>query len=526
MITQGNNRNLGDPLTEPALQDKDGMSSNNPENGRGRTDGKSGVGLVHSRVNAMGNQSERKQICAVCGKSNPLEGTNSHTECNKETSTILRDGEKTETKLLHITKVSKDKPGYRFTALASLLNKEYLTSCYKELNKGRAAGADGVSVEEYGKNLSENIDGLISRMKQMSYRPQAVRRAYIPKDNGGKRALGIPAVEDKMVQKAIARILEAIFEPGFLAASYGFRKGISQHDAMSRIDKVVTAKPINYVIDADIKGFFDNVDHKWMVKFLEHRISDKNLIRLIVRFLKSGIIEECKYWETEKGTPQGGIISPILSNIYLHYVLDLWIEKKIKKECRGYIEITRYADDFIICVENKEEAYKIMKALGERLDKFGLTLSEEKTRIVRFGRTTGKEEKPNTFDFLGMTHFNDKTRQGGYKVGRKTSKKKFRVKMQAMNEWLREVRCRLSPEEIWKVMKAKLIGHYRYYGVSGNYRMIAKYNYNAIRKLFYWLNRRSQRRNINWECFRKYLKKYPLPSPKIYVNLYTLAAHK
>lgn len=522
MITQGDNRNLGDPRAVPTRK---GLSRINTENGGDKTDGKEGVGSAHSRVNIVGNCNEQP-VKAACGYAGRLEGTDSHTECDKETSTILRDGEKTETKLLHITKVSKENPGYRLTALASLLNKEYLTNCYKELKKNRASGADGVSVEEYGKNLEENIEVLISRMKQMSYRPQAVRRSYIPKDNGGKRPLGIPAVEDKMVQKGITKILEAIFEPGFLDVSYGFRKGKSQHDALSRIDKAVTSKPINYVIDADIKGFFDNVDHKWMVKFLEHRINDKNLIRLIVRFLKSGIMEECKYWKTEKGTPQGGVISPILSNIYLHYVLDLWIEKKVKKECKGKVEMIRYADDFIICVENKEEAYRILEALGERLNKFGLTLSGEKTRIVRFGRTAAKEEKPNTFDFLGFTHFNDKTRKGSYKVGRKTSKKKFRMKMKGMNEWLREVRCRLSPGEIWKVMKSKLIGHYRYYGVSGNYRMIANYQYNVIRKLFYWLNRRSQRRNIDWASFRKYLERYPLPKPKIYVNLYTLAAHK
>ena len=516
MITKGYNRNLGDPITDSEKR----LSSANPENGRERTDGKLGVGLVHSRVNIVGNHNERVR------KSNPLEGTDRHTECNKETSSIRRDGEKTEMKLLHIAKVSQEKPKYRFTSLASLLNKEYLVSCFKELKKDRANGADGVSVKEYGENIDENIESLIFRMKQMSYRPQAVRRVYIPKEKGGKRPLGIPAVEDKIVQKAIAKILEAIFDPSFLETSYGFRKGISQHDALRKIDKVITRKPVNYVIDADIKGFFDNVDHKWMVKFLEHRISDNNLIRLIVRFLKSGIMEEGKYWETEKGTPQGGIISPILSNIYLHYVLDLWMEKKIKKESKGCVEIIRYADDFIICVENKEEAYKILESLRGRLDKFGLTLSEEKRQIVRFGRKAKKESRQvgtNTFDFLGITHYNDKTRKGGYKVGRKTSKNKYRVKMKNMNRWLKEVRCKLSPKEIWEKMKLKLIGHYRYYGVSGNYRMIAKYHYNIIRKLYYWLNRRSQRKSFTWETFRRYLNKYPLPSPKIYVNLYACA---
>ena len=523
MITKGYNRNLGDPLAGPR---ETGLRSVNSAHRGDGTDGKLGVGSVHSRGNITPKRDESQTT-------ETLEGTDRHTKCNKETPTIRRDGEKTETKLLHITKVSQENPSYRFTSLASLLTKEYLASCFSELEKDKATGADGVSVEEYGKNRSENIEGVIARMKQMSYRPQAVRRVYIPKENGGKRPLGIPAVEDKMVQKGIAKILEAIFEPAFLTTSYGFRKGRSQHDALSKADNVIASRPVNYVIDADIQGFFDSVDHKWLVKFLEHRIEDRNLIWLIVRFLKSGILEEGKYWSTEQGTPQGGIISPILSNIYLHYVLDLWIEKKIKKECRGYVEIIRYADDFIIGVERKEEAAAILQALRERLQSFGLTLSEAKTRIVRFGRkatkeenSTRREDKPGTFDFLGFTHFNDRTRKGSYKVGRKTSKKKFKMKMKGMNEWIRDVRCRLSPKEIWKVMKVKLIGHYRYYGVSGNYRMIANYHYHALRKLFYWLNRRSQRQNFNWESFRRYLIKYPLPRPKIYVNLYALAPLK
>jgi len=514
MITHGYNRNLGDP---PTGSEKSGMNADNSVNGEGSVDGKAGVGTVHSRGNRMGNHPESPK------QTGTLEGTDRHTWCNKETSPLRRERATTETKLLHIATVSQAHSSYRFTTLVHLINKEYLANCFMELKKGRANGADGVSVEEYGKNLSDNIDTLLHRMKQMSYHPQAVRRAYIPKENGKKRPLGIPAVEDKMVQQGIAKILEAIFEPEFLAVSYGFRKGKSQHQALSAIDKVITTRPVNYVIDADIKGFFDTVNHNWMVKFVEHRIADKKLLRYIVRFLKSGVMEEGKYWETEEGTPQGGIISPILSNIYLHYVLDLWIEKKIRKQSKGYVKLIRYADDFIIAVEKKEEAYAILEALRERMAKFGLTLSEEKTRIIRFGRKVSKEDKGNSFDFLGFTHFNDTTRKGSYKVGRKTSKKKFRMKVKTLNEWIQEVRHTLSIRELWGILKAKLGGHYRYYGVSGNFRMIGNYRYITERMLFCWLNRRSQRRSFNWASFGKYLKKYPLPRPKIYVNLYKLA---
>ncbi len=489
------------------------------------TDVRAGVGLVHSRENRSGNIMEtHKRVGA-------LEGTNSCTECNKETSSNHRKGEGTGTKLLQITRVSEVDSSYRFKSLASLLNEEYLLDCFRELKRNKASGVDGVSVQEYERGLKENIRELISRMKSMSYRPQAVKRAYIPKGNGELRALGIPAVEDKLVQKAAAKILwesiplgEAIYEPGFIRTSYGFRKGKSPHDALREVEESAGRKPVNYVIDADIKGFFDNVDHKWMIKFLEHRIEDRNLIRLIVRMLKSGIMEEGKYWEADKGTPQGGIISPVLSNIYLHYVLDLWIERRMKKESKGYIEMIRYADDFIIFCEKEEEARAILKALEERLEKFGLTLSKEKTKIVKFGRKASREEKGNTFDFLGFTHFNDKTMKGWYKVGRKTSKKKFGIKMKNMHKWIKTVRCKLSPKEIWRVMKLKLIGHYRYYGVSGNYRMIAMYFYNVKRKLYYWLNRRSQKQSFSRKSFDRYLNKYPLPSPRIYVSMYRNSA--
>jgi group II intron reverse transcriptase/maturase len=429
----------------------------------------------------------------------------------------LRGQESTATKLLKITKVATGDTSYRFTSLASLINEESLERSFHELNKRRATGIDGVSLEEYGQSLKENIHNLYERMKKFSYRPQPVRRVGIPKANGKTRMLGIPTVEDKIVQRAIAQILEAIYEPAFLEMSYGFRPNRSCHDALEKLNKAIVAQPTNYIIDADIKGFFDNVKHEWIIKFLEHRIADRNFIRLIVRFLKSGIMEEGKYYATEIGTPQGGIISPILSNIYLHYVLDLWVEKSVKKKCKGYVEAIRYADDFVICVKYKEEAENIVKMLRERLNKFGLELSEEKTRVIRFGRfAKEKQKRPPTFDFLGITHYCDISRNGKFKVGRQTSRKKLISKIKEMNVWLKKVRNLVPIADIWTTLKQKLRGHYQYYGISGNYRKIASYYYYVIKLTFKWLNRRSQRKSYTWQGFTKYLLKYPLPLPKIY----------
>lgn len=511
MITKGDSRNLGDPIYSSHEKEVRTIKSVNGVDG---SNGILEVGLTHSRVNNTGKCIEIKGVT--------LEGVKEHTKCCKETSMSRRVQEKTETRLQHIAKVTQDKPNYEFTTLVHLLNEEYLENCFAELKRNKASGVDGVSIEEYGKNLRESLQNLIERMKTMSYRPQPVRRLYIPKENGKERAIGIPAVEDKIVQMGIAKILEAIFEPNFIKDSYGFRKKRSCHNALERVNDEILFKKVNYVIEADIEGFFDNVSHKWIVEFLKHRIGDKRLIRLIVRFLKSGIIEEGKYYETDEGTPQGGILSPVLSNIYLHYVLDLWIEKKIKREMQGYVSIIRYADDFIILAQNKSEGEKILKELHGRMNKFDLNLSEEKTQMIEFGRFAEERsgKKPKTFDFLGFTHYCDKTREGKFKVGRKTSKKKYKQKMKNLTEWIRKVKNSQSIAEIWKTVNLKLKGHYLYYGISGNSMMIEEYYRHVKRIVFKWINRRSQRVSWNWQDYDKYLTKFPLLKPKLHVSFY------
>jgi group II intron reverse transcriptase/maturase len=405
-----------------------------------------------------------------------------------------------------------------------LLTEDYLRTCYYGLKKKKAVGVDGVSVEDYGANLDDNLHNLVSRMKSMSYKPQNVLRVYIPKEPGKMRPLGIPTVEDKIVQKCISNILKAIFEPNFIDESYGFREGLGCHDALKKVSKEISSKPVNYIIDADIKGFFDNVNHSWMTRFLEHRINDKNLIRIIVRFLKAGIMEDGKRYKTDEGTPKGGVISPILANIYLHYVLDIWFKKVLRKSLSGYAEIVRYADDFVIVVQFKEDCDKILESLRERLTKFSLELSESKTSTIRFGKTADKHDlnnKAGTFDFLGFTHYCGKTRNGFFKVCRKTSKKRFNRRVKEMNEFLKLNRNRYNLKQLWEKLKQKLFGHFHYYGVSENSRSISTYKMKVERLIFKWLNRRSQKKSFNWESFRKYLQMYPLPKPKIYVSFYT-----
>lgn len=431
-----------------------------------------------------------------------------------------------QTKLNLISEIAKRDEKGRLDSLAYLLNAENLKECFKMLKKGRATGVDGIEIEDYEKELESNLENLVTRMKSQSYKPQPVRRAYIAKANGKLRPLGIPAVEDKIVQRGIARILEAIYEVDFLDFSYGFRPYRSCHQALKRLDQVIMTQPINHIIDADIKGFFDQVDHDWMMKFLGVRIGDTNFLRLIKRFLKNGYMEEGKLYPSDEGTPQGGVVSPILANVYLHYALDLWMEKVVKPECRGAVEIVRYADDFVICVQYKDEAIKILTALKRRLAKFKLELAEDKTRLIEFGRFAKqnaevKDQRAATFNFLGFTHFIDKTRKGGFKLGRTTDRKKLRMKLKEMNEWLRASRNMFVIADIWKTLRAKLRGHFQYYGVSGNFRAIKRFEYQTKRMILKWLNRRSQKKSFNWESFILYLNRHPLPTSKIHHDFYT-----
>ena len=423
-------------------------------------------------------------------------------------------------------KARKDK-GFKFTSLAQLINEESLSWCYGELKKNKAPGIDGVSVEDYGKDLENNLKDLIKRMRAKKYRPQVVKRVLIPKPGKTeKRCLGIPAVEDKLVQIMMKKILEAIFEQDFAEFSYGSRPKRSCHQAVNRLNKVVMKSPVNYVVDADIEKFFDNMSHDWLLRCLKERITDPNFLLLIRRFLKAGVWEGGVISKTKSGTPQGGVISPVLANIYLHYVLDLWFARVFKPRARGQMNMIRYCDDFVVCCESKKDAEDFVRELEERLSKFNLNVSKEKTSVVRFGRQAWKSyqkggERVQTFNFLGFTHYCGKTRKGYFMMGHKTQKEKLSKTLTELNGWLKKIRNMFLLKDWWKVLKAKMAGHYNYFGVSGNMRCLRQFQWRANRLILKWINRRSQRKSMTWDKFNKYLNWNPLPKPRIHHDFYT-----
>ncbi len=462
----------------------------------------------------------------------PGEGNNAHSKG----STVYRKGnvrrmpypemEKTEFKLSLIAEHAKRNGAQQFTSLAHLLNAQFLQQCFMSLNRNKAMGQDNQSWHGYAENLEENLTALVERLKAKRFRPIPARRVYIPKGDGTFRPLGISAIENKIVERGITWILESIYEQDFSNQSFGFRPKRNAHQALKELNELVMFKPVNHVVEADIKGFFDHVSHEHLMDFLRIRIKDRSLLELIGKFLKAGYVDNGMLVETAEGTPQGSILSPMLANIYLHYVLDQWFEATVKKHVDGFCELVRYADDFVCVVQYEQDARRIERALKGRFNRYALELHPEKSRRMSFGRyeaqnAARQERRANTFDFLGFTHFCDRTRQGRFKLGRKTSRKNYAAKCRDMNQWLKDNRNRNKTKEWWTTLSAKLRGHYQYYGVSGNYRAIHSYYQHVLALVRKWLNRRSQKRSMSWEKFNAYLSHYPLPKPSIRHNFYT-----
>lgn len=425
-------------------------------------------------------------------------------------------------------------PEKKVQNLARYLSEENLKLAFYRLKKGKAAGVDGMTIGEYAMNLDKNIANLHTRLLNMTYKPKPSKRVYIPKPGSSKkRPLGIPSLEDKIIQYVMAMILNEIFEPMFIENSYGFRPKRNCHQAVIYLRNMIVTRKVNYVVDADIKGFFDNINHEWMIKFLEFRIEDKRFIKIINQFLKSGIIENEMYYEADKGTPQGGLISPILANIYLHFVQDLWVEKVVKPKSKGEVYYVRYADDSQICFQHKEDAQRYYNSLIVRLKRFGLEIAEDKTKIVEFGRFTksdmkrrGIKGKPSTFSFLGFTFYISQTKSTKkFTVKLKTDNKKLCAKMRKATLWLKKER-HLKLEEIIKSINKSLRGHYQYYGVSDNRKCMNKFRRHIIRMLFKVLRSRGNKRRLTWDTyFNKILKNNPIINPKIYIRLYSDTAY-
>lgn len=405
--------------------------------------------------------------------------------------------------------------GYKLYTLIHYVNKETLLKQHLKQKTGKSTGVDKVTKEEYEKELYRNIDNLIERMKKFSYKPQPVKRVFIPKQNGKLRPLGIPSYEDKLVQGVMAEILNEIYECKFLDCSYGFRPNRNCHQAIREINQRIMINKVNYILDCDIKGFFDNVNHELLIKFLEHDIHDKNFIRYIKRFLISGYMEDMKYYESDKGTPQGGLISPILANVYLHYVLDLYFEEAIKPNLKGEAYLVRYADDFIIMFQYEEEAKRVYELLVKRLAKYDLEMEQEKTRILPFGRYKGTKE---TFDFLGFMHYNSKTRTGKYTLGHKMSIKKRKAKNKAISKWVKENRT-MNVYDLIEMTNKKLVGTYAYYGVNGMLEELYKLYYHTRYIIINALAKRSQRKKTlkHMLCIFKVV---PIVKPKLYKDIW------
>jgi group II intron reverse transcriptase/maturase len=419
-----------------------------------------------------------------------------------------------QTSLRGIAKRAKEVPKHRFGNLYSLLNEKNLLECFPQLNRKAAPGVDAVDWLTFESKLMENVSSLATSLKEKRYKAKLVRRRNIPKPGGKQRPLGIPVIGDKLVQTAAAQILSAIYEQDFLPCSHGYRRGKGPQKAALELSQKLHRGRFRWVVDADIKGFFDHIDHEWLLKMLEQRINDRAFIGLIRKWLKAGILEEdgqVVYPVT--GTPQGGVVSAVLANIYLHYGLDLWFEKIVKPPCSGDVMLMRFADDFVCCFQYREDEQRLSKVLGKRLGKFKLELSVEKTKVIKFTRF--ETENNNSFTFLGFEYRWGLSRAGKPLVTMRTSKQKFQAALAAILSWLKKDYCRLGTTELLTKLKQKLLGHWNYYGVSGNYAMLNKFFRQVCWQVFKWLNRRSQRKSCNWAGFNEMLSYFKIPTPRI-----------
>ena len=408
-----------------------------------------------------------------------------------------------------VRRVARKDSGVRFTALLHHVDVDRLRAAYWALKPKAAAGVDGVTWHDYGQDLEDNLEDLHRRVHRGSYRAKPSRRVYIPKPDGRLRPLGITALEDKLLQRALVEVLNAVYEQDFLGFSYGFRPGRSPHDALDALVVGLRRKRVNWVLDADFREFFTSLDHQWLARFLEHRIADRRVLRLIGKWLAAGVIEEGSWTAYEEGVPQGASVSPLLANVYLHYVLDLWAQQWRRRHARGDVVIVRFADDFVVGFEHREDAERFWAELRDRLAKFSLELNAEKTRLIEFGRFAARKRqarglgKPETFRFLGFTHICGSSRAGYFKPLRITDSKRMRAKLHVIEGKLARRRHLPIPEQ-GRWLASVLRGHANYYGVPGNQRALYAFRSEVVRLWFMSLRRRSQRTTVTWERMRRF----------------------
>ncbi len=421
------------------------------------------------------------------------------------------------TQIQEIAKQAIEYPEMVFTTLAHRIDVEWLREAYRQTNKSSAAGIDGITAVEYGANLDENLQELYQRLVNGQYKAPPVERVWLDKEDGRKRPIGKPTFEDKIVQRAVVMLLEPIYEQEFYDFSHGFRKGHSADQALHEMREACRQQNINWIIDADVSRFFDEIGHDQLREFIKQRVNDGGVMRLIGKWLKAGVIEEGKLTYTEKGSPQGGVISPLAANIFLHYVLDEWYEQEVKPRLKGQSFLLRFADDFVIGCELESDARRVMEVLPKRFERYGLTIHPEKTKLVKFGKPPRKEQpgpKNGTFDFLGFTHYWAKSRSGYWVIKRKTARKRQRRSIKSLWQWCKENR-HLPIEEQYQMLCLKLRGHYQYYGIRSNSRQLEEVYQQALAGWKYWLNRRDNHRKVIWGKFEKILTNFILPKPRI-----------
>lgn len=425
--------------------------------------------------------------------------------------------------LQRVAERARNEPAGKFHSIAHLLNEGALKRAYHRLRGSAAVGVDGVSKEEYGQNLEENLRDLVGRLKRNQYRHQPIRRVRIPKEGGKDRELGISCTEDKIVQGALAELLGAIYEADFSPDSYGFRRGRGAHDAIQALSRAVNGEKVSVVLEADIQSFFDTVDRKRLLEMLQHRVPDGRVKRLVGKCLHVGILDGVEFARPDEGVVQGSALSPLLGNLFLHYVLDLWFERKVKPGLRGYARLIRYADDWVILFEDPQEAARVKEEMTQRLAEFGLRAHPDKTRVVWFKRpgTESEGKRPETFDFLGFTlYWRTSREKGNWYVACRTRGARLRRAIKGVCDWCRDHRHQpLAMQH--RSLKLKLVGHYNYYGVSGNSEALWTLRRQAERAWFKWLNRRSQRNSYTWGTFARLLRAvFPMPRPTITVRIW------